>query len=246
MKKWMFMGGAAAIALTAYLSTGARAQAPSGSAQAQTPSSEAAQAQQDAAAIVSNMGKNMKALTTYTYQQRVQMAYDGELKSTTLNQISFDATGKPSVLQLSVTPAGDSKERRLGHRVADSKKSDIEADVKQLIKLATGYLYPDQAHMQKLAQGAVSYQAPNITLTAKAFQQAGDVLALTAASSSMARTSASVTTAANNTPVTITATYANLEAGLNYLSHYVVAWPSEKIQLTFDTLNYASAQTAGK
>jgi tetratricopeptide (TPR) repeat protein len=162
-------------------------------------------AQQDAAAIVATMGKNMKALTTYTYQQRVQMAYDGAVKSTTLNQISFDATGKPVVLQLSVTTP-DTKERRLGHRAADKKKAEIEADVKQMIQLTTHYLFPDQAHLHQLAEGAVSYKASNIMLTATNFQQTGDAITVTAAASNMTRTSAQITTALSQSPVTIAAT----------------------------------------
>jgi len=237
MRGGIGFGIALVIGVTLFAAPHGEAQAP-----AAQPPAQLTQAQQDAAAIVGTMGKNTKALTTYTYQQRVQMAYDGEVKSTTLNQISFDASGKPVVLQLSQTTP-DTSERRLGHRVADSKKEEIGDDVKALMQLAPGYLFPNQAQMQKLAQStAVSYKDSTINLTASDFVQAGDAMTITAKNSNMTRMSAKVTTAVDKDPVTITAGYGNMKDGLNYLMHYVISCPNEKIVLTIDTLNYTPAK----
>jgi hypothetical protein len=209
---------------------------------AQSGTSAATQAQQDAGAVVSTIGKNMQALAQYTYQQKIQMAYDGEVKSTTLNQISFDATGKPVVTQLSVSTP-DKNERRLGHRAADKKKEEVEQAVKNLAAATQSYLALDKAHLEQLAKtAAVSYQGPNIILAVKNLMQQGDAVTITALASNMTRVSMQVTTTVDKNPATINVTYANLDSGLNYNSHYVSSEPAAKIVLTVDTLNYMPKQ----
>jgi hypothetical protein len=207
-------------------------------ASAQTGTVAATQAQQDAAAIVATIGKSMQALTTYSYQQRIQVAYDSEVKTTILNEISF-TNGAPVITQLSQS-SPDNSGRRLGHRVGDKKKEEIEQDVKDLTAAAKGYLAMDKTHMEQLAKtAAVSYQGPNILLTAKNLMMTGDAVTLTALASNMSRVAMQVTTVVDSKPVTINVTYANLAAGLNYASHYTVNDPSDNVELTVDTLNYA-------
>jgi len=211
---------------------------------AQEPSSGATQAQKDAGAVVQTMGKNMKGLTQYTYQQKVQMAYEGEVKSTILNQISFpaDSGGKPKVTQL-MEDASSGKGRRLGHRIKDKKEAEVKDDVTALTKLAPGYLFPDKDQLEKLAKTAVvSYQGDNIILTVADFVQKGDKMTITADAKTKNRISMQASTMSGEDPVTIDATYAELKNGLNYLSHYVVSCPNENIELTIDTLNYEPAQ----
>jgi hypothetical protein len=212
------------------------------SAEAQSGSTAAAQAPQDAAAIVATIGKNMQALTSYTFQQRIQVSYDSEVKSTTLNQVSFDGTGAPVITQLSES-VPPQKEGRLGHRIRDKKKEEIQQDVKNISAVAKGYILLDKAHLEQVAKtAAVSYQGQNIILAVKDLMQQGDAVTITALASNMTRVAMQVTTTADNAPMTINATYATLESGLNYNSHYVVASPSQKIELMVDTLNYMPKQ----
>jgi hypothetical protein len=207
-------------------------------------SAQATQAQKEAGAVVQTMGSNMKGLTQYTYQQKVQMAYKGEVKSTILNQISFpaDSGGKPQVTQLAEdAPSG--KGRRLGHRIKDKKEDEVKDNVTALTKLAPGYLFPDKDQLEKLAKTAmVSYQGENIILTVADFVQKGDKMTITADATTKNRISMEASTMSGEDPVTIAGTYAELKSGLNYLSHYVVSCPNEDIELTVDTLNYEPAQ----
>jgi len=208
-------------------------------------SAEAQQARQNAAAIVQNMGQNMKAQMGYTYQQRVQVAYGGEVKDTILNQISFDASGKPSVMELS-NSAAESSGRRLGHRIKEEKEAEVKGDVKALTELAKQYLVPDKEQMETLAKsGVVSYGESDVMLTATDWVQKGDKIVITADSKTLNRKSAMVTTTSNDNPVTINATYGMLDSGLNYLSHYVIDSPNEKVSLTVDTLNFEPAEKGG-
>jgi hypothetical protein len=209
-------------------------------AQAQEPSAQAIQAQKDAGAVAQMMGESMKGLTQYTYQQKVQMSYKGEVKSTTLNQISFPpgSGGKPQVTEIVQSDASGTQ-RRLGHRIRDKKEGEVKADVEALTKLAPQYLFPDKAQLEKLAQtAAVSYQGSNIILTVADFVQKGDRMTITANAATRNRISMQASTMSGEDPVTIDATYAELKNGLNYLSHYVVNCPNEGVELTIDTLNF--------
>jgi len=211
-------------------------------AEAQSGTTAAAQAQQDAAAVVATIGKSMQALTSYTFQQRIQVSYDSEVKSTTLNQVSFDAAGTPVIMQLSES-VPPQKEGRLGHRMRDKKKAEIQQDVKDITTVTKSYILLDKAHLEQVAKtAAVSYQGQNIVLAVKNLMQQGDAVTITALASNMARVAMQVTTMVDAGPMTINATYATLESGLNYNSHYVVASPSQKIELTVDTLNYMPKQ----
>jgi hypothetical protein len=140
--------------------------------------------------------------------------------------------------------AAEGKHGRLGHRVRDAKEGEIKTDVKALTQLAKSYLAPNKEQLEALAKtGVVSYEGSDILLTATDWVQKGDKIVITADAKTMNRKSAVVTSTSNDDPVSINATYSNLESGLNYLSEYVIDCPDEEVTLTVNTLNFEPVET---
>ncbi|MDJ0840866.1 MAG: hypothetical protein QNK37_30420 [Acidobacteriota bacterium] len=103
---------------------------------------------QDPAAIAVDISKaqkqNARALTQYSWKNRVEVRKDGKSKSTKLYQMRFDLDGKLQKTQIGGPDAQSSKRKQRGvrGRIKEKKKEKAKDFGEELVKLVTAYTRP--------------------------------------------------------------------------------------------------------
>lgn len=200
--------------------------------------------------VIQLMGKSLQSLPQYTFKQSTVMKLKGEVKSNTLNQVSFGPDGKPQTTQLSAPPpqqesGGPGRRGRVKERIVENKKEDMQEFVQALVKLSNSYLVLAKDKMQTLAQtGQFSQDANGIQLAVHDFVQPGDKLVLTFDPATKRERKAVVTTTLDDGPVTVTAVYQDLADGLTYNAQTVISAPKKDLELTMQTFEYVKTTPA--
>ncbi len=200
--------------------------------------------------VIQLMAKSLQALPQYTFKQSTVMKLKGEVKSNTLNQVSFGPDGKPQTTQLNAPPpaqddGGRGRRGRIKEKIVENKKEDMQEFVQALVKLSNSYLVLAKDKMQALAQtGQFSQDATGILITVQDFVQPGDKLVLTFDPATKRERKAVATTTLDDGPVTVTAVYQDLADGLTYNAQTVISAPKKDLELTMQTFEYVKSAPA--
>lgn len=197
---------------------------------AQAPQQKAAQKAMQQAA------RNKQALTQFTWKQSTQVEYDGEVRGTTLEQISFDASGRPKRTRLSPEP-----ESARGLR--GRKQRQVQETVQAIMQTAQHYLAPSEMAMRKLMGSAdllrgVSDGQPIVRVEAQGFVHARDSVKATLDGGSLQIAKIEASTFYKDAPMSIDVSYKKLKDGTNVMSRAVVAVPSEDIRVSLEAFEH--------
>ncbi|HRZ10481.1 MAG TPA: hypothetical protein P5319_11400, partial [Gemmatimonadales bacterium] len=142
-------------------------------------------AQQEVEAIKTAMGTNAAAQRNYTWIQTSEVAYKGEVKSTTTSACQYVAGAqKPKCTQTSAPPEEKRQRGPVRRSVKDSKVDEMKAYMDSVKTLVAQYV-PPQGSLIQAAQGRGDVAtAPNpsngtLTLTVSNYLQKGDKVAIT-------------------------------------------------------------------
>jgi hypothetical protein len=223
------------VLLTALPSVGILAQAPT-----KVPLNPAS-AKPLVAGIGKQLGTNLQALMTYTYQQRVQVQVNGEDKGTTLVEVAFGPDGKPLVTPLSSTPPQGRQRHGLRGDIQKSMEGEAKQEIDGLVKLAAGYTMLNPPKIQEmLGKGEVlMIPAQNaLRIDVKSFLVAGDEANLKFDAASNRQKHAHVETSAGGNQVVIDAQFQTLPSGLTTCAQTMINVPAKGIFITVNTFDY--------
>ncbi len=193
------------------------------------------------AGIGQQLGANLQALMTYTYQQRVQVQINGEDKGTTLVEVAFGPDGKPIVTPMSSTPPQGRQRHGLRGAVQKNMEEDAKKEIDGLVKLAAGYTMLSPPKVQEMLQKAEALLIPaqnSLRLDVKSFLVAGDSANFKFDAASNRQTHAHVETTAEGKPVIIDAQFQTLATGLTTCAQTMINVPSKGIFITVNTFDY--------
>jgi hypothetical protein len=193
------------------------------------------------AAIGQQMGANLQALVTYTYQQRVHVQINGEDKGTTLVEIAFGPDGKPLVTPISSTPPQGRQRMGLRGAVQKSMEAEAKQEIDGLVKLATGYTMLSPAKVQEMLGKSEALMIPAenaLRLDVRGFLVPGDKANFRFDAASSRQTHAHVETSADGNPVVIDAQFQTLPTGLTTCAQTMINVPSKGIFITVNTFDY--------
>jgi hypothetical protein len=209
--------------------------------QAGAPMKEAMEAK--LAAVKQAAAANKAALQHYTWTETVQVALNGEVKSTKVMSCSYGPNGQVVKTPIGPPPA-EPKGGPLRRRVAEEKKDELTGYMEQVKAVIGLYVPPDAGRMQQAHQaGNLSLGRPaagEAGLVFKNYAQPGDAMTLDFSTAARKLAGLNVNTYVGDPsqPVTLTVQFASLPDGTNYPASVVVNAPAKKIQVTTTNSNY--------
>ncbi|HTY41469.1 MAG TPA: hypothetical protein VMH79_06305 [Thermoanaerobaculia bacterium] len=194
-------------------------------------------------AIKQSAAANKAALQRYTWTESIQVALNGEVKTTRQMTCRYGPDGKPQCQPIGPPPPQD-QQRGLRGRIAEKKKEEF-ADYIQQVKGVIGlYVPPDSARMQAAhAAGNVSFSRPasgEAGLVFRNYSLPGDSMTLDFAMATKKLAALAVSTYLGDpaSPVTLNVQFAMLPDGTSYPAQEVVNAAARGIQLTVTNSNY--------
>jgi hypothetical protein len=221
--------GLATIAALA-LSQPAGAQAPAG-------------LQEKLAAAKQSAAQNQQALRSYTWIEKTELSFKGEVKNTKIESCRFGPDGKVHKTLVSDPPPPAEKKRGLRGKVIAKKTGEMKTELEAAATLAHSYVPPDPGLMQVVmgeGKASLAQQGPGVVaLKFPDYQKAGDALTLTFDTSVKALRRMDVATYLDDpsSPVTLSVQMAALPDA-SYPGSITLAIPASQIQVQITKSNY--------
>jgi hypothetical protein len=199
--------------------------------------------------IKAAMGQNAAAQRNYTWIQTSQVAYQGEVKSTTTSACQYVAGAqKPQCTQTSAPPEDKRQRGPVRRSVKDSKVEELKAYMDSVKTLVAQYV-PPQASLIQAAQGRGDVAtAPNpadgtLKLTVNNYLQKGDAVLFTINQATHQVSHVSVNTWLNDPSATVTldVAFTTLPNGVSFASNKVLTATAKGVVVTISDANFALA-----
>ncbi len=206
-------------------------------------------AQQEVEAIKTAMGTNAAAQRNYTWIQTSEVAYKGEVKSTTTSACQYVAGAqKPKCTQTSAPPEEKRQRGPVRRSVKDSKVDEMKAYMDSVKTLVAQYV-PPQGSLIQAAQGRGDVAtAPNpsngtLTLTVSNYLQKGDKVAITVNQATHQVNHVAVSTWLNDPGATVTldVAFTTLPNGVSFASTKTLTAAAKEVVVTITDANFALA-----
>ena len=194
-------------------------------------------------ALQQHAAANRAALRQYQWTENVQVALNGEVKTTKQMSCRYGPDGKPQCSPIGPPPQ-QQQQRGLRGRIAEKKKEEFTDYMQQVKGLIGLYVPPDAARMKAAhAAGNVSFARPaagEAGLVFKDYSLPGDSMTLDFAMATRTMAALSVNTYLGDasSPVTLNVQFATLPDGTNYPSQEVVNAAAKGIVVTVTNSNY--------
>ena len=202
--------------------------------------------QEKVAAAKQAAAQNQAALRSYTWIEKTDISFKGEVKNTKLQSCRYGPDGKVQKTLLSAPAAPEEpsrgRKKRLKAAVVEQKKEELQAEMKAASALVHQYVPPSADKMQ------AAMSAGKITITPGAstgvriadYQKAGDSLVLTLdpAAHAMKKIDVDTWLDAPANKVTLDVQMQSLPDGTSYPGTVVLAIPGSHIQVQITNSNY--------
>ena len=210
--------------------------AVSGMAQAQDVQQKLAAAKEAAA-------KNQQTLRTYSWLEKTELFYKGDLKSTKVEACQYGLDGKLQKAPV-VEPPPPEQKRGLKGRIAANKSADMKEELESAVALVRQYVPPDPAMMQAVANAgtaSIAQAGPEaLKLTFPGYVKAGDALSLTFEKAIKTLRQIDVATWLDDqeNTVTLKVTMLALPDGTSYPGQITLSIPKSNIEVRITKTNY--------
>ncbi|HTR04962.1 MAG TPA: hypothetical protein VMN82_17370 [Thermoanaerobaculia bacterium] len=194
-------------------------------------------------AVKQSAAANKAALQHYAWTENIQVALNGEVKTTKQMSCRYGPDGKPQCQPLGPPPPQE-QQRGLRGRIAEKKKEEFTDYIQQVKGVIGLYVPPDSARMQAAhAAGNVSFSRPasgEAGLVFRNYSLPGDSMTLDFAMATKKLAALAVSTYLGDpsSPVTLNVQFAILPDGTSYPAQEVVNAAAKGIQLTVTNSNY--------
>jgi hypothetical protein len=200
--------------------------------------------QEKLAAAKQAAAQNQEALRSYTWVEKTELSFRGEVKNTKLSSCRYAPDGK-----VQKTPIGDpapppQKKRGLRGRVIERKKEEMKEDLQAATALVHQYVPPDPGLMQVVigeGKASLTQKGPGgVALRFSDYLKAGDALTLTLDTGLKALRQMSVATYMDDpsSPVTLDVTLQSLSDGTSYPATVSLKIPSRQIAVRVANSKY--------
>jgi len=199
--------------------------------------------QEKLAAAKQSAAQSQQALRSYTWIEKTELSFKGEVKNTKLESCRFGPDGTVQKTLISDPPPPAEKKRGLRGKVVEKKKAEMKEELEAAAALAHRYVPPDPGLMQVVVNGgkaSLAQQGPGVVaLKFPDYQKAGDALTLTFDTAVKALRQMSVTTYLDDpsSPVTLQVQMASLPDA-SYPGAVTLAIPGSQIEVRITKSNY--------
>jgi len=186
---------------------------------------------------------NRAALRQYQWTESVQVAVNGEVKTTKQLACRYGPDGKPQCTPTGPPPPQE-QQRGLRGRIAEKKKEEFTDYLQQVKGLIGLYVPPDGARMKAAHEaGNASFSRPaagEAGLTFRNYSLQGDSMMIDFAMAARKMTALSVNSYLGDpsSPVKVDVQFAQLPDGTNYPAQEVVNAAAKGIVVTVNNSNY--------
>jgi len=225
------------------LTLAAAAVAASVLASAQQPAASPELAQR-LAAIKQSAAANKAALAQYTWTETIQVAVNGEVKTTKVMGCRYGPDGKPQCVPTGPQQPQEQQRGGIRGRIAEKKKEEFTEYMQQVKGLIGLYVPPDAGRMEAArAAGNLSLSragAGEAALVFRNYAQPGDAMTLDFSMMAKKLAALNVNTYLGDasSPVTLAVRFAPLPDGTNYPAQETVNAAAKGIVLTVTNSNY--------
>jgi flavin-binding protein dodecin len=199
--------------------------------------------QQKLAAAKEAAARNQQTLRSYSWLEKTELFYKGDLKSTKVEACQYGLDGKLQKAPV-VEPPPPEQKRGLRGKVAANKQADMKAELESSAALVRQYVPPDPAMMQAVANaGTVSMAQAGpeaVKLTFPGYVKAGDALSLTFEKAIKTLRQIDVTTWLDDEKNTVTLKVAMLALpdGTSYPGQITLSIPKSNVEVRITKTNY--------
>jgi len=202
----------------------------------------APQGQGQFAAAKQAAARNQAALRQYTWVETTQLTYNGDVKNTKVQSVSYGPDGQLVKTELSQDAA--KKPPGLRGMIAAKKGEDMTAELESASVLVHSYIPPSPDKLQAAVAAGNMQMSPAppgvATLVFANYQLPGDALTLTLIPEAMQIETIDVSTWLDNPSkvVTLVVQFQSLPDATNYPATTTLTIPSSKVQVTITNANY--------
>jgi hypothetical protein len=199
--------------------------------------------QQKLAAAKQAAAKNQQMLRSYSWLEKTELFYKGELKATKVDSCRYGADGKVQKTPV-VEPPPPEEKRGLRGKVVAKKTGEMKDELESAVALVQQYLPPDPGLMQVVMQtgtASLAQAGPGmVTLIFPGYVKRGDALKLTFESAVKTLRQVDVATWLDEpeNSVTLKVTMQALPDGTSYPSQVALSIPKSSIEVRIAKTNY--------
>jgi hypothetical protein len=196
------------------------------------------------AALTQSLAANAKLQQQYKWVETTVISMKGEEKSRIQKQCFYGPDGKVQKQQLTAPPEPVEAPGGMKGKIAEKKKAEITAAMKEAVALVQSYVPPDPQRIQavKTAGGlSMSPTGPNSArLDLRSYVKKGDNLSigLDTAQNALLTVGVQSYLESEKDTVTLDVTFARLRDGLSYPGNVVLNVPGQKIQVVIQNSGY--------
>jgi hypothetical protein len=198
--------------------------------------------QEKLAAAKEVAARNQQALRSYTWIEKTELSFKGEVKNTKLESCRYGPDGNVQKTLLTDPPAQE-KKRGLRGKIVEKKKAEMKEELEAAAALVQRYVPPDPGLMQVVVnagRASLAQQGPGkVALTFADYQKPGDALTLTFDTAVKALRQMDVTTYldAPSAPVSLRVQMAPLPDA-SYPGSVTLAIPASQVEVRVTRSNY--------
>jgi hypothetical protein len=184
--------------------------------------------------------QNQQALRTYSWLEKTDVVFKGDVKSTKVSSCRYGPDGKVQKSPVSATPEPE-KKRGLRGRVVEKKTGEIKEEMGDAVALVHQYLPPDPARIQAAlaAQKVTVVPGPTTAVRVADYLKPGDALTLTLRpGQGIQKVDVSSYLETPAEAVTLNVEMQSLPDGTDYPGAIALAVPSSNVEVRIANSNY--------
>jgi hypothetical protein len=193
------------------------------------------------AAVKAAAERNQAQLRKYSWVATTQVSYNGEVKDTKVESVSYGPNGQLQKNLISDTAAPKPR-GPLRARIAERKGEELKGELESAVALLHSYVPPDPQRLQAAASTMKLLPAPpgEATIVFSNYNLPNDALTLTFATEQRAIQTADVSTWLDepSKPVTLVVQFQTLPDGTNHPATTTLSLPTSNLQVKVDNSNY--------
>jgi hypothetical protein len=194
-------------------------------------------AQEGGDALSAGMAANAKLIQQYTYKQRTEIKFKGEARFVRINQVRFDANGKPQATLISQT--GGAQPSGIAKTLIEQKVHELQDYGNRIGVLVEDYFPIDPQKMAAALQRAeLGGSGESVSLIVKNYALPGDVMSVIIDPINKKLRKFELKTLLDKDPVNITAEMNTLPKGPIYSSFIKVKAPAKDLEIDISQYDY--------
>ena len=202
--------------------------------------------QQKVAAVKQAAAQNQQALATYSWMEKTEIVFKGEVKNTKVESCRYGPDGKVQKTPVVVPPPPE-KKRGLRGKIVEKKTGEMKEDMETAAALVHQYVPPSPEKIQAaMAAGKITIvpSAAATTVRIADYLKPGDslVLGLGTADKGLKQLSVDSWKDSPSDKVTLKVAMQSLPDGTDYPGNITLSVPASNVEVRITNSNYQKIQ----